>query len=189
MRIYLAGPEVFLSNAHEILAAKKKLCQEHGHEGVTPFDADIGELKNDMECGIRIAAANERLIDSCDVVIANITPFRSQNADPGTVFELGYARAKGKKLLAYSHGGSRHVERIAQLYAVKEDGAFLRERDTGLSIDDFGMVENAMIDGGISLSNGVICVRESGGSIVEKLYSTRGLDRCLRFLNGDLSIH
>jgi nucleoside 2-deoxyribosyltransferase len=38
MRVYLAGPEVFLPDALAIAAAKKRLCAAHGLEGVFPLD-------------------------------------------------------------------------------------------------------------------------------------------------------
>ena len=39
-RIYLAGPEVFLSNAREIGACKRAICEQHGILGVFPTDEE-----------------------------------------------------------------------------------------------------------------------------------------------------
>ncbi|WP_228260705.1 nucleoside 2-deoxyribosyltransferase [Marinobacter orientalis] len=36
----------------------------------------------------RIYRASRELMDSCDAIIANLTPFRGISADPGTVFEV-----------------------------------------------------------------------------------------------------
>ena len=44
-KIYLAGPEVFLTNALEFAARKKDLCRQHGFEGLFPFDAEIEQLE------------------------------------------------------------------------------------------------------------------------------------------------
>ena len=38
MKIYLAGPDVFLPEAEAMAAAKKQLCAAHGFEGVFPTD-------------------------------------------------------------------------------------------------------------------------------------------------------
>ena len=37
----------------------------------------------------------------CDAVVANLTPWRGPGADPGTAFEVGFAAALGKPVLAY----------------------------------------------------------------------------------------
>ncbi len=39
-RVYLAGPEVFLSNAREIGALKRAICERHGLVGVFPADEE-----------------------------------------------------------------------------------------------------------------------------------------------------
>ena len=39
-RVYLAGPEVFLSNAHEVGARKRAICERHGLVGVFPADEE-----------------------------------------------------------------------------------------------------------------------------------------------------
>ncbi|WP_198596848.1 nucleoside 2-deoxyribosyltransferase, partial [Vibrio sp. 10N.261.52.A1] len=37
-RIYLAGPEVFLTDAVSIGDQKKKICEAYGFEGIFPLD-------------------------------------------------------------------------------------------------------------------------------------------------------
>ena len=188
MRIYLAGPEVFLKNATAVLHTKKTLCSRYGHEGVTPFDADLGTIENDFESGLRIAKSNEALIDACDAVIANISPFRGLHADVGTVYELGYARAKGKVLYAYTHQADTHATRTMEYYNhnVRPDTYGLpREIFGGTLIDDFGMVENAMVDGGVHLSGGRILIhRVSFLKPTDLLQEVTGLELCLKTMNG-----
>ena len=41
LKIYLAGPEVFLPEAKKIGQAKKALCAEYGFEGLFPFDNEV----------------------------------------------------------------------------------------------------------------------------------------------------
>lgn len=185
-RIYLAGPEVFLPDNIAVFEAKKALCKKYGFEGVSPFDADLDPLRidNTMETGIRIAGANEDLIESCDTVIANITPFRGPNADPGTVFEIGYARGLGKLIYAYSHGKGLHVERISQLFEGTSTSpkGFTKETLWGTHIDDFNMLENAMIDGGVLLSGGTLLNLYVPGDPPTQLKAMDGLESCLRIL-------
>lgn len=182
MRIYIAGPEVFLENAIEVLGAKKRICAKYGHEGVTPFDTDIEDITNTFECGLRIAAENERLIDSCDVVVANITPFRGHNTDPGTIYEIGYARAKGKVIHAYTYSSDTHSDRICKNFYkgdVEDFKDFKRGRFDKIFIDDFGMVENAMIDGGIIASGGEIVLPDVE---VIDFANVEGFEGCLKLL-------
>ena len=99
-RIYLAGPEVFFpaSEHHLIVAEKKRLLREHGFEGVDPLDTELtfsdGQPKPDR--GHRIYKANRELMDSCDAIIANLTPFRVSSSGSGLAFclsnNLAYAR-------------------------------------------------------------------------------------------------
>lgn len=180
MKIYIAGPEVFLENAIEVLGAKKRLCAQYGHEGVSPFDTDIENVTNDLDCGLRIAAANEGLIEECDAVIANISPYRGHNADPGTIYEIGYARGRRKLIFAYTYDKMTHSNRICTNFYkgnVEDFKDFKRGRLDKQFIDDFGMAENAMIDGGVTASGGDVVVEESFN-----LADTKGFEACLHLL-------
>ncbi len=96
-RIYLAGPEVFFPNAKEQGAEKKRLCAEFGFEGVYPLDnvIDGAERHSPQELARLISHGNEQLMRSCDLLIANCTPFRSVSMDVGTAFEIGFMQALG----------------------------------------------------------------------------------------------
>ena len=39
---------------------------------------------------------------SCDLLIANLTPFRGVSMDSGTAFEVGFMRALGRPVLGYT---------------------------------------------------------------------------------------
>ena len=71
-----------------------------------------------------IFKANEAMIDAADAIIANLTPFRGAGADPGTVYELGYAAGRGKLCLGYSNDPAIYAERVRRL----ADGAVLTFR-------------------------------------------------------------
>ena len=119
-RIYLAGPEVFLSNAKEVGEHKKALCKKYGFEGVFPLDNEVDARgKSAKELGLCISAVNEDLIKSCQILIANITPFRGPSADVGTAYEMGFAHALGKKVFAYTNVTVPFTERTIKPSKVK----------------------------------------------------------------------
>ncbi len=105
LRIYLAGPDVFLPDAKTFAKTKKKLCAEYGFEGVFPLDPEIKNASElaPAEPAETIARNNEALMRSCDLLIANCTPFRSVSMDPGTAYEVGFMRALGRPVLGYSN--------------------------------------------------------------------------------------
>ncbi len=135
--IYLAGPEVFLKDAQAIGGKKKEMLSKFGLAGLYPMD---NELPPDAEnAAMRIAQANYEIIDRCDAVIANLTPFRGPSADIGTACEAVYAFAKGKPVFAYSNVMGEIRERIAE---------------DGMAIEDFGLFDNLMLPYAIEKSGG-----------------------------------
>ncbi|MCU0888822.1 MAG: nucleoside 2-deoxyribosyltransferase [Rubritepida sp.] len=151
MRIYLAGPEVFLRDAAAIGAAKKAICARHGCTGVFPLDPPAPMPSGPAEWR-RIHAANELHIRGCDALVANLTPFRGVGADPGTVFELGFMRGLGRPVHGYTHDPRDHLARVPE--AVRDDAAW---RDAeGLEVEDFGLAENLMLEGAILAGGGVM---------------------------------
>ncbi|SMF60212.1 Nucleoside 2-deoxyribosyltransferase [Tistlia consotensis] len=148
IRIYLAGPEVFLPDAAGIGAAKKELCRRHGLEGLFPLDNDLGDAgPGPFDLAARIFDLNRALIRSADVLIANMTPFRGPSMDVGTAFEVGFADALGRPVYGYANVEAPFLERVA---GALPDGARRdesgRHRDAhGMEIEDFGLFENLMI--------------------------------------------
>ncbi len=130
-RIYLAGPEVFFSREEhdDIVADKKRILAEHGFAGIDPLDTELtfAEDESKPRRGLRIYQANRVLMDSCDAIIANLTPFRGISADPGTVFEVGYMVGQGKPAFGFTLDHRHYRERAG---AQPED-------DLGHVIEDF----------------------------------------------------
>ena len=153
-KIYLAGPEVFLPNALEIGTSHKLLCQKYGYEGLFPLDNTIsGNNPADVATAIRLA--NQAMIYECDIVIANLSPFRGPEPDSGTVWEVGFAQGLGKRVLAYS----------TDLRTLKEKTqAILHLGDahcdtSGMVIEDFGLTHNLMFAHCVVTSNFEACLR------------------------------
>jgi nucleoside 2-deoxyribosyltransferase len=150
MRIYLAGPEVFEKDAIALGETKKAICASYGFEGLYPLDNTV-VLANTPECAYEISRLNEDLIASSDAVVANLSPFRGVSADPGTVFEVGYAAGLGKPVHGYSWDPRRYRERVIEVdrhSAGDHDG---RQRH----IENFGLTDNLMIEGAIKRRRGI----------------------------------
>jgi nucleoside 2-deoxyribosyltransferase len=139
-KVYLAGPEVFLPNAAEIGAAKKRICAAHGLKGLFPLDQPQPALPP-AELGTAIYRANIGLMMQADAIIANLTPFRGAAMDAGTAFELGFCAARSMPLFGYANVSALLTERIP--HTVK-DGVRLDDR--GWTVEDFGYFENLMIE-------------------------------------------
>lgn len=172
MTIYLAGPEVFLAEAVALGQAKRAICHQYGFAGLYPLDNEV-EADSPPALGYAISAANEALIRAADIVVANLTPFRGPSADVGTVYELGFARGLGKRVAAYSQDPRLFSERSWQLAGDPQQpfspGA-LRDRD-GLSIEEFGLHDNLMLEGGIRLAAGVfVCAAPPATGIYQPQY-------------------
>ena len=181
IRVYLAGPEVFLRNAKEIGEQKKALCKKYGFEGVFPVDIEINvKRKSPRGIGLFISSENEGLIKSCEIVIANTTPFRGPSADVGTVFEIGFAHALGKLVFAYTNVTAPFTERTIQSLGNQvnreQDGA-LRDAQ-GMFIEENELTDNLMIDGCINANSKILVIQEAPK---DRLFIyLGGFEKCLK---------
>ncbi|SRR6266702_1478640 len=143
MKIYLAGPDVFLPDAVEIGRRKADICARHGLTGLYPLD-NIVDLAS-SSASLDIFKGNEAMMDAADAIIANLTPFRGASADAGTVYELGYMAGRGKLLFAYSNDPAAYAERVARtLNVTKSSSGQLIDRD-GLIVENFDLPDNLMM--------------------------------------------
>ena len=155
-RIYLAGPEVFLPNAREVGAEKRRVAAEAGFDGVFPLDntLDLSGLGK-VEQARRISLANEGLMRSCDALVANLTPFRGVSMDAGTAFEVGFMRALGRPVAGYTNARDDYRDR-SHAFRAGTARDFDADRPH-IEIEDFGLAENLMIE---------IAIAESGCTVV-----------------------
>ena len=147
MKIYLAGPDVFLHDAVEIGQRKAELCARHRLTGLYPLDNAIDHTAQDFaaqDASLRIFRGNEAMMIAADAIIANLTPFRGPGADAGTVYELGYMAGRGKLCLGYSNDPSCYADRVREFTEVTScDGRLVDAR--GLTVEDFGLSDNLMM--------------------------------------------
>lgn len=141
-KIYLAGPDVFRRDAEEHGAEMKKKCSLAGFEGLFPSDGEIDEGLDGVEKAEIIYAANIRLIEDADLVIANISPFRGPGMDPGTAFEIGFALALRMPVIGYATNIGDYKDRVPHRFDREKN---LRIAEDGMMVEDFGLGENLMI--------------------------------------------
>jgi nucleoside 2-deoxyribosyltransferase len=147
MKIYLAGPDVFLPDAVEVGRCKAAICARHGLAGLYPLDNAV-ELSA-ADASLAIYRGNEAMMVACDAIVANLTPFRGASADAGTVFELGFMAGRGKLCLGYSNDIWSYTERVRRREPVTtQEGGRLIDAD-GLTVEDFGLADNLMIVHGL----------------------------------------
>lgn len=167
-RIYLAGPEVFLPNAQEVLRVNKEKCKNHGFTAVSPLDGRLRDEVGLMRAR-QIFHENCRLIDSCEYMIANCNPFRGATIDDGTAFEIGYAFSRSKKIVGYVEF-KRPLPDIVQsrIPTLAHESGYRIDMEGYLLNEDFGNTINLMPE---------FAIIESGGRIVEG-----GLEEALQVL-------
>jgi len=140
-KIYIAGPDVFERKSIEIGKQYTELCKKYGFVGFYPLDNVIDFNQEKKKVALDIFLANQQLIDESDIIIANLNPFRGKEADSGTVWECGYAYAKGKKVYGYMQSKRSYIEQFET--KKEEEGIFWDEEDR--FIEDFDYPINLMI--------------------------------------------
>ena len=142
MKVYLAGPDVFLPDAVDIGRRKVELCARHGLTGLFPLDNAV-----DLTAGtasLQIFRGNRAMMDDADAIVANLTPFRGPGADAGTVYELGYMAGRGKLCLGYCNDSLTYADRVRKFTSVtSRDGRLIDAG--GLTVEDFGLSDNLMM--------------------------------------------
>lgn len=142
--LYLAGPDVFRPDAAAHGRQLVALCAEYGFAGVFPLDEALAAgVQPPQAAASRIYRANLAHIDRCDAVVANLDFFRGPEPDSGTCFELGYAVARGKPVLAYVPEAGSFAERIRRRHPAAV-GQGLRDA-AGWQLEEFGLPLNLML--------------------------------------------
>lgn len=160
LKIYVAGPEVFLPDARAVLDRKAAMVRQAGFIPLCPGDLEIPPQPSKRLFGHAINEVDERMMLEADAIIANLTPFRGIAADTGTAYELGFMAALGKIVMAYTNIAANHHDRILSYYAgqvTKADDGHLRGPD-GLSVEDFDMADNLMLQGGVERRGGQVII-------------------------------
>lgn len=181
LKIYIAGPEVFLPNGLEIVERKRALCRDYGFEPSARQGDFLKHAGGDkFTFGVLISGHNEALMRESDIVVANLTPFRGISADPGTVYELGFMCALDRPAFAYTNTARGYHERVVNDYYRGNVTAGVNGRQAGSDghmIEDHDMVDNLMLDGGIDRLGGFVVRHKApaGGEFTD----LSGYEQCL----------
>ncbi len=143
IKAYLAGPDVFLPDAVAHARRKMAICARHGIEGRPPLNEDVGPIQDmsDADAWATIYRKDIAMMEECDIIIANLTPFRGVSADGGTLIEVGWFLGRGRPVFGYSNSAAAFAERC------REQTAALPDPMPGLSVEGFGLPDNLMIQG------------------------------------------
>lgn len=144
--VYLAGPDVFNPEAISLFEKRAQQCLDNGIEALIPLDTQV-------PCGLRpdekahfIYLANLQLLSMADGVLANLAPFRGTEPDSGTVFEVGFAIARGIPVVSYGTSSQSYRESVAQVLQDSHVDEQNRMSDgQGLFVEDFGLPLNLML--------------------------------------------
>ncbi len=148
---YLAGPDVFLADAVGHAAAKVAICARYGILGFAPVNPEIGRimaLPHDAAWR-EIYLDDIRMMEGCEIVIANLTPFRGASADSGTLVEIGWFLGRGRRVFGYSNSGVGFAERSRAQVAVVPDPM------AGLELEGFSLPDNLMVPGAVEYGGGL----------------------------------
>ena len=147
-QVYLAGPDVFCRDARAIFDRLQACCKRLGLVGVEPSDGGLkdGFSGSDDALAQRIFEGNIALIREADAVAANLVNFRGHEPDSGTVFEVGFAVALGKPVVAYGVAEGSYAERISAAIPCETDSTGLsREITSGMMVEGLGQRLNLML--------------------------------------------
>jgi nucleoside 2-deoxyribosyltransferase len=182
MKIYLAGPDVFLPDAVDIGRRKAEFCARHGLTGLYPLDNAIERAAKDAS--LQIFRGNESMMIEADAIIANLTPFRGPGADAGTVYELGYMAGRGTFCLGYSNDPSCYADRMRKFTTVvSQDGRLVDA--LGLTVEDFGLTDNLMMIHALDLHGcALVTPRQAPADIWHDLDA---FETCVRLAAGQLA--
>jgi nucleoside 2-deoxyribosyltransferase len=142
-KIYLAGPDVFEKDSIKIGKKYVELCKKYGFEGLYPLDNVIDFDQPKQKIAQDIFSANKKLIEKCDIVIANLNSFRGKESDSGTVWECGYAFGLKKEVYGYISKKRTYIEQFEEKEKKSIDNITYDMKNR--TIEDFDLPLNLMI--------------------------------------------
>ena len=174
IRLYLAGPEVFLPNAAEYAERQRELCRKYGFIGLHPMDNNIDITDTSYHTAVKIYRGDVNQIRGCNILVANCKSFRGALIDDGTAYELGFGNALGKPSYGYIDRRTSYGKNLQDCgEALFLCSPQLTDRDGFLVTEDFGTIINLMMQCGMT---------EHGGRLVHGSF-----EDCLKAIRDDLT--
>lgn len=176
MKVYLAGPDVFLPTATVVGRMKKDICTRFGLVGLFPLDNEIAIDSVELP-SLRIFRGNTEMMDEADAIIANLTPFRGPSADAGTIYELGFMVGRGKLCAGYSNIVGSYREKVRATGWTATNSAV---DVNGMKIEDFDLVDNLMIVHALDLFGIPIVVPKQ--SAEDPIHDLSNFEACVKLV-------
>lgn len=130
--VCILGPDILRPNAEELRLKAEVISGRYDLTPIIPDGtADKKTYSHSGQFSEEIYKKNIKSIEKSDFVIADISPFRGPSGEAATMFNIGYATAKGIKVFAHTSDSRDYKTRV---------GA-----PDGMLIEDFSNVENLMI--------------------------------------------
>ena len=147
--LYLAGPDLHYPDSGELLARKRLVCMAAGLTARIASDEVVASGRGgELQAREAYAGALANLRAS-DAVIANLTPWRGPGCDPATAFEVGFASALGKPVLAYlnveDEADAEYRARVEAWFGAAPDAAGVWRDPDGCAVEDLDLPESAML--------------------------------------------
>jgi nucleoside 2-deoxyribosyltransferase len=140
---YLAGPDLFLPDAHAHAARKIAIAGRHGIEALAPLDAPPPECRPGEALWQAIFRQDVAMMERSDIIIAHLTPFRGASADAGTLVELGWFLGRRRPCFGYSNASTPFTARSRRQVSALADPL------PGIDIEDFTLGDNLMVIGAL----------------------------------------
>lgn len=151
-KVYMAGPDIFRVAWPDMARKIMSACEAWGFEALLPIPANQS-LDRPGVSGITASGKTQDavsvfrscmdMIRSCDAMVANITPFRGDEPDSGTVFEIATAYALGKPVVAYTLDTRLTHERHIHNGSITTNGALMCR--SGFLVEQFCLPCNVMV--------------------------------------------
>lgn len=165
LKVYLAGPEVFLPNAADIANEKREICREFGFDSIFPSVAPSESEPFNAAEGGRVFAQCVAWMLECDLMVANMTPFRGVSMDVGTAIEMGFMHASDRPVFAYTNDPRDYDERVRVT------------REDDMAIESFHFADNLMCEGVVRHWGSEVVRVEAAGR--NRFSEMQGFTRCV----------
>lgn len=182
IKAYLAGPDVFMSNAAEHARRKIDICARYGIIGLAPLNEDAGPADRSVTIveWTDIFHKDVEMMEASDIIVANLTPFRGASADAGTLVEIGWFLGRGKPIFGYSNSSRMFDQRS------KDQTSAIPDPMRGISVEGFDLPDNLMIVGAVLQGGGNMITLPALGQD-EPFEALNVFERCVRLAVGKLA--
>ena len=147
--VYLSGPDLWFPDAPKLLERRRAMCTDAGLVPVGGRDTPLVETEPSEAMAREIYAGVLERLRAADAVIANLTPWRGPGADSGTAFEVGFAAALGKPVMAYLNvveaDEAEYRGRVAAVLGAAPDAAGAWRDGEDCEVEDFALPETLML--------------------------------------------